>query len=108
MNKKTAKKNLTAQQIEDALAMERKLAPVDRTEHSEKWWDKFCALTLDIYNDVGDNEDTECETHRGFVIVWNRAGVWHVEVTAGVVRCVASRTFKCGSVRPVKKESPKK
>lgn len=88
-NTKTTAKKLTAEQIEAALAKLRALAPIDEREHSDRWWSKWCNLSLKCYNAVGDDEDTECETHRGFSIVWNRAGVWKVSVAKKSVRRVA-------------------
>ena len=86
--KKNAK-NLTAEQIEAAVEKLRALAPIDECEHSDRWWSKWCNLSLKCYNAVGDDEDTECETHRGFSIVWNRAGVWKVSVAKKSVVRVA-------------------
>lgn len=88
-NTKTTAKKLTAEQIETALAKLRALAPIDEREHSDRWWSKWCNLSLKCYNAVSDDEDTECETHRGFSIVWNRAGVWKVSVAKKSVRRVA-------------------
>ena len=41
--------------------------------------DVYIDLTLPIYG-LYLNEDTECEPHRGFALVWNHFGLWRVDV----------------------------
>jgi len=41
--------------------------------------DVYIDLTLPIYG-LYPNEDTECEPHRGFALVWNHFGLWRVDV----------------------------
>lgn len=60
-------------------------SPVIDFDWSDEEADTFCELTADIYGTVGDDEDTLCETHRDFVIVWNRCGVWRVDLKAKTI-----------------------
>ena len=66
---------------------ERRRAPLDRRDWSDKTADRFCELTADIY--AADNDDTEVEARRGFSIVWNANGAWRVEVKRGRVTRLA-------------------
>lgn len=77
MNTKTNTKP-TAAEIAAAVERERRRAPLDRRDWSDKTADRFCELTADIY--AADNDDTEVEARRGFSIVWNANGAWRVEV----------------------------
>lgn len=63
----------------------RETSPVIDWDWSDEEADTFCELTADIYGMVGDDEDTLCETHRDFVIVWNRCGVWRVDMKGKTV-----------------------
>ena len=91
MNTNTKKKQPTAAEIAEAIAAavekERRRAPLDKRDWSDKTADRFCELTADIY--AADNDDTEVETHRGFAIVWNTSGAWRVEVKRGKVTRLA-------------------
>ncbi len=82
MNTKTNTKP-TAAEIAAAVERERRRAPLDRRDWSDKTADHFCELTADIY--AADNDDTEVEARRGFSIVWNANGAWRVEVKRGRV-----------------------
>ena len=81
MNTKTNTKP-TAAEIAAAVERERRRAPLDRRDWSDKTADRFCDLTAEIY---AMDEDTQLETHRGFALVWNSCGVWRVEVKRGKV-----------------------
>ena len=86
MNTKTNTKP-TAAEIAAAVERERRCAPLDRRDWSDKTADRFCELTADIY--AADNDDTEVEARRGFSIVWNANGAWRVEVKRGRVTRLA-------------------
>ena len=86
MNTKTNTKP-TAAEIAAAVERERRCAPLDRRDWSDKTADRFCELTADIY--AADNDDTEVEARRGFSIVWNANGAWRVEVKRGRVARLA-------------------
>ena len=86
MNTKTNTKP-TAAEIAAAVERERRRAPLDRRDWSDKTADRFCELTADIY--AADADDTEVETRRGFAIVWNASGAWRVEVKRGRVTRLA-------------------
>lgn len=86
MNTKTNTKP-TAAEIAAAVERERRRAPLDRRDWSDKTADRFCELTADIY--ATDNDDTEVEARRGFSIVWNANGAWRVEVKRGRVTRLA-------------------
>ena len=86
MNTKTNTKPPAAE-IAAAVERERRRAPLDKRDWSDRTADKFCELTADIY--AADNDDTEVETHRGFAIVWNTSGAWRVEVKRGRVTRIA-------------------
>jgi len=77
----------TADEIAAAVEKERRRAPLDKRDWSDRTADRFCELTADIY--AADNDDTELETHRGFSIVWNANGAWRVEVKRGRVARIA-------------------
>jgi len=81
----------SASKLAAAIRAERKRAPLDLRDWSDRASDKFCELTADIYRagDEAGDEDTEVERHRGFAIVWNSLGVWRVEVKRGKVTKVA-------------------
>lgn len=79
-NKKTAAE--IAETISNAIYRERRRAPLDHRDWSDKTADRFCDLTAEIY---AMDEDTQVETHRGFALVWNSCGVWRVEVKRGNV-----------------------
>ena len=91
MNTNTKKKQPTAAEIAEAIAAavekERRRAPLDKRDWSDKTADRFCELTADIY--AADNDDTEVEARRGFSIVWNANGAWRVEVKRGRVTRLA-------------------
>ena len=78
----------TAAEIAAAVERERRRAPLDKRDWSDRTADKFCELTADIYADDAD-DDTEVETRRGFAIVWNANGAWRVEVKRGRVTRLA-------------------
>ena len=86
MNTKTNTKP-TAAEIAAAVERERRRAPLDTRDWSDKTADRFCELTADIY--AADNDDTEVEARRGFSIVWNANGAWRVEVKRGRVTRLA-------------------
>lgn len=86
MNTSTQKKP-TAAEIAAAVERERRRAPLDKRDWSDKTADRFCELTADIY--AADNDDTEVEARRGFSIVWNANGAWRVEVKRGRVTRLA-------------------
>ena len=86
MNTKTNTKP-TAAEIAAAVERERRRAPLDRRDWSDKTADRFCELTADIY--AADNDDTEVEARRGFSIGWNANGAWRVEVKRGRVTRLA-------------------
>ena len=86
MNTNTKKKP-TAAEIAAAVENERRRAPLDRRNWSDRTADRFVELTAEIY--AADNDDTELETHRGFSIVWNANGAWRVEVKRGRVARIA-------------------
>ena len=86
MNTST-KKKATAAEIAAAVERERRRAPLDKRDWSDKTADRFCELTADIY--AADNDDTEVEARRGFSIVWNANGAWRVEVKRGRVTRLA-------------------
>jgi len=86
MNTKTNTKPIAAE-IAAAVEKERRRAPLDRRDWSDKTADRFCELTADIY--AADNDDTEVEARRGFSIVWNANGAWRVEVKRGRVTRLA-------------------
>jgi hypothetical protein len=86
MNTKTNTKP-TAAEIAAAVERERRRAPLDGRDWSDKTADRFCELTADIY--AADNDDTEVEARRGFSIVWNANGAWRVEVKRGRVTRLA-------------------
>ena len=86
MNTKTNSKP-TAAEIPAAVERERRRAPLDHRDWSDKTADRFCELTADIY--AADNDDTEVEARRGFSIVWNANGAWRVEVKRGRVTRLA-------------------
>ena len=86
MNTKTNTKP-TAAEIAAAVERERRRAPLDKRDWSDKTADRFCELTADIY--AADNDDTEVEARRGFLIVWNANGAWRVEVKRGRVTRLA-------------------
>lgn len=86
MNTKTNTKP-TAAEIAAAVERERRRAPLDKRDWSDKTADRFCELTADIY--TADNDDTEVEARRGFSIVWNANGAWRVEVKRGRVTRLA-------------------
>ena len=86
MNTKTNTKP-TAAEIAAAVERERRRAPLDRRDWSDKTADRFCELTADIY--AADNDDTEVEARRGISIVWNANGAWRVEVKRGRVTRLA-------------------
>jgi len=86
MNTKTNTKP-TAAEIAAAVERERRRAPLDKRDWSDKTADRFCELTADIY--AADNDDTEVEARRGFSIVWNTNGAWRVEVKRGRVTRLA-------------------
>ena len=86
MNTKTNTKP-TAAEIAAAVERERRRAPLDKRDWSDKTADRFCELTADIY--AADNDDTEVEARRGFSIVWNANGAWRVEVKLGRVTRLA-------------------
>ena len=77
----------TAAEIAAAVERERRRAPLDKRDWSDKTADRFCELTADIY--AADNDDTEVEARRGFSIVWNANGAWRVEVKRGRVTRLA-------------------
>lgn len=87
MNTSTQKKPTTAE-IAAAVERERRRAPLDHRDWSDRTADKFCELTADIYAADTDDE-TEVETRRGFAIVWNTNGAWRVEVKRGKVTRLA-------------------
>jgi hypothetical protein len=86
MNTKTNTKP-TAAEIAAAVERERRRAPLDKRDWSDKTADRFVELTADIY--AADNDDTEVEARRGFSIVWNANGAWRVEVKRGRVTRLA-------------------
>ena len=86
MNTKTNTKPIAAE-IAAAVERERRRAPLDRRDWSDKTADRFVELTADIY--AADNDDTEVEARRGFSIVWNANGAWRVEVKRGRVTRLA-------------------
>ena len=86
MNTKTNTRP-TAAEIAAAVENERRRAPLDRRNWSDRTADRFVELTAEIY--AADNDDTELETHRGFSIVWNANGAWRVEVKRGRVARIA-------------------
>ena len=71
-----------AETIANAIYRERRRAPLDHRDWSDKTADRFCDLTAEIY---AMDKDTQVETHRGFALVWNSCGVWRVEVKRGKV-----------------------
>ena len=77
----------TAAEIAAAVERERRRAPLDKRDWSDKTADRFVELTADIY--AADNDDTEVEARRGFSIVWNANGAWRVEVKRGRVTRLA-------------------
>ena len=85
MNTKTNTKP-TAAEIAAAVERERRRAPLDKRDWSDKTADRFCDLTAEIYD---KDEGTQVETHRGFALVWNSCGVWRVEVKRGRVTRLA-------------------
>ena len=85
MNTKTNTKP-TAAEIAAAVERERRRAPLDKRDWSDKTADRFCDLTAEIYD---MDEGTQVETHRGFALVWNSCGVWRVEVKRGRVTRLA-------------------
>ena len=87
MNTSTQKKP-TAAEIAAAVERERRRAPLDHRDWSDRTADKFCELTADIYAADTDDE-TEVETRRGFAIVWNTNDAWRVEVKRGKVTRLA-------------------
>ncbi len=87
MNTSTQKKP-TAAEIAAAVERERRRAPLDHRDWSDRTADKFCELTADIYA-ADTNDETEVETRRGFAIVWNTNGAWRVEVKRGKVTRLA-------------------
>lgn len=87
MNTSTQKKP-TAAEIAAAVERERRRAPLDHRDWSDRTADKFCELTADIYAADTDDE-TEVESRRGFAIVWNTNGAWRVEVKRGKVTRLA-------------------
>ena len=87
MNTNTKKKQPAAAEIAAAIEKERRRAPLDKRDWSDKTADRFCELTADIY--AADNDDTEVEARRGFSIVWNANGAWRVEVKRGRVTRLA-------------------
>ena len=87
MNTNTNEKKPTADEIAAAVENERRRAPLDRRNWSDRTADRFVELTAEIY--AADNDDTELETHRGFSIVWNANGAWRVEVKRGRVARIA-------------------
>ena len=54
----------------EALERQRAESPVDWTPWSDEDADKYVELTLPIYG-LYPSEDTACEPHRGFALVWN-------------------------------------
>ena len=91
MNTSTQKKPTAAEiaeTINNAIYRERRRAPLDHRDWSDRTADKFCELTADIYAADTDDE-TEVETRRGFAIVWNTNGAWRVEVKRGKVTRLA-------------------
>lgn len=72
--------------IDTILERERRRAPLDHRDWSDKTADRFCELTAEIYD---MDEDTQVENHRGFALVWNSCGVWRVEVKRGKVTRLA-------------------
>ena len=86
MNTSTQKKP-TAAEIAAAVERERRRAPLDHRDWSDRTADRFCDLTAEIY--AADNDDTEVEARRGFSIVWNANGAWRVEVKRGKVTRLA-------------------
>ena len=80
-------KNTAAKKIAAAIEQLRAISPVVECEWTDKEANKFCRLTSYIYSMAGD-ADTECETHRDFVIVWNFLGVWRVDMKANTVKRV--------------------
>ena len=89
MNTSTQKKPTAAEiaaTIDTILEMERRRAPLDHRDWSDKTADRFCELTAEIYD---MDEDTQVENHRGFALVWNSCGVWRVEVKRGKVTGLA-------------------
>lgn len=88
-NEKTEAARRTAPaEIAAAVERERRRAPLDHRDCSDRTADKFCELTADIYA-ADTDDDTEVETHRGFAIVWNASGAWRVEVKRGKVTRLA-------------------
>jgi len=71
--------------VYSALAEMRKGSRVERRSWSDRFADRFCELASPLFDKVGENEDTETEVRRGFTLVWNRAGLWRVDVRRGVV-----------------------
>lgn len=63
----------------EALERQRAESPVDWTPWSDEDADKYVELTLPIYG-LYPGEDTACEPHRGFALVWNHFGLWRVDV----------------------------
>jgi len=63
----------------EALERQRAESPVDWTPWSDEDADKYVELTLPIYG-LYPSEDTACEPHRGFALVWNHFGLWRVDV----------------------------
>ena len=76
----------TADEIVAAVENERRRAPLDRRDWSDRTADRFVELTAKIY---AADDDTEVEAHRGFSIVWNANGAWRVEVKRGRVTRIA-------------------
>ena len=77
----------TADEIVAAVENERRRAPLDRRDWSDRTADRFVEITAEIY--AADNDDTEVEAHRGFSIVWNANGAWRVELKRGRVTRLA-------------------
>ncbi len=85
--KKTTKKTpkawkATADEIAAIIYQERRRAPLDHRDCSDRTADRFVELTAKIYD---MDWDTEAEVHRGFTLVWNAYGVWRVQLKRGVV-----------------------
>lgn len=83
----TARRTAPAE-IAAAIERERRRAPLDKRDWSNRTADKFCELTAEIYA-ADKDDDTEVETHRGFSIVWNANGAWRVEIKRGKVTRLA-------------------
>lgn len=74
-----------AEGIPEALERERKKSPLDNHQWTDAEADRFCEVSRCLYA-MYPSEDTLCEPHVGYTLVWNRYGLWRVYVKRGVVK----------------------